>query len=293
MFLAKISKGRTIKQYLFCTIVLPTLYCFLSPVIYGGIGIRLEREANKLGLCCKEDHGWFLNSTTLHGLAVKKSILNDRIFESEQPSSMAWMCDDGGCNDCAQSTFNRRSKSNLTYSEFIHEYETLGEDFGSVTLDRTVARLSCHENLPEKMWFNMVGSMSGIGQVLSPFSLSVMIIYFITSADSGALVINGLSSNGDFDTSAFQRAFWAIMEGMTATALITAGGTTGITAVQSMAIMIALPFTMFIVFMCVALWRALMVTDGDLEPHGQTFMVGLFEPLGGIPYKRYIPSMDI
>ena len=201
---------------------------------------------------------------------------------------MAWMCTDEGCNACAQSTFSRRAKSNISYAEFIHEYETVGDDFGSVLLDRTVSRLSCYENLPEKMWFNKIGSMSGIGIGLSPFSLLVMIIYFITSADSGALVINGLSANGDFDTSPLQRAFWAIMEGMTATALITAGGTTGITAVQTMAILVSLPFTIFIGIMCVSTWRALMVTNGDYEPYQTDFVVGLFAPLGGIPYKRYI-----
>ena len=114
----------------------------------------------------------------------------------------------------------------------------------------------------------------------------VMIIYFITSADSGALVINGLSANGDFDTSALQRAFWAIMEGMTATALIAAGGTEGITAVQTMAIMMALPFTLFIGIMCVATWRALRITNGDNDPEGSDFHFGIFEPLGGIPYKK-------
>ena len=285
MFLAKISKGRTIKQYLFCTIILPTLYCFLSPVIYGGIGIRLERESSNVGLCCKEENGWFVNATTLLELATKRDILPRRMIENDT-LTMSWMCNDGNCSPCAKSTFSRRVKSNLSYREFISEYEYLGDDFSSVTLDRTVARLSCHEDLPEKMWFNMIGSMSGIGTILSPFSLTVMIIYFITSADSGALVINGLSANGHFDSSSLQRAFWAMMEGMTATALITAGGTTAITAVQTMAIMMALPFTIFIGIMCVATWRALMVTNSDCQPYGSKFTIGLFDPLCGVPYKR-------
>ena len=287
MFLAKISKGRTIKQYLLCTIILPTLYCFLSPVIYGGIGIRMERESSKIGLCCKEETGWFTNSSELLEMAGERNLLGGAKVEIYSPD-MSWMCNDGACNSCAKTTLDRFSKSNTSYTDFIREYEYLGNDFGSVTLDRSIARLSCHENLPEKMWFNMIGAVPGIGKVLSPFSLMVMIIYFITSADSGALVINGLSANGDFDTSALQRAFWAIMEGMTATALIAAGGTTGITAVQTMAIMMALPFTLFIGIMCVATWRALKVTNGDCEPYGPDFLFGLFEPLGAIPYNKYV-----
>ena len=287
MFLAKISKGRTIKQYLLCTIILPTLYCFLSPVIYGGIGIRLERESSKLGLCCKDDQGWFLNSSTLIDMAGQRNILMDSIADETDASATSWMCTEGVCGDCAKATFMRRAKSNLSYADFLLEYETLGDDFGSSTLDRTSCRLSCHEDLPEKMWFNMIGSMRGIGIVLEPFSLMVMIIYFITSADSGALVINGLSSNGNFETSSVQRAFWAVMEGMTATALITAGGTTGITAVQTMAIMLALPFTIFIGIMCVSTWRALKITNGECQAYGQSdFIVGLFDPLGGVPYQR-------
>ena len=287
MFLAKISKGRTIKQYLCGTIILPTLYCFASPVIYGGIGIRLEREASKLGLCCKETKGWFFEASTLLDIARKKGILQDPVLESDA-SMMSWMCNDGKCSPCAESTLILQAKSNSSYGEFIGEYNVLGEDFGSVTLNRTMARLSCHEDLPEKMWFNMIGSMSGIGMILSPFSLVVMIIYFVTSADSGALVINGLSANGHFESSSLQRAFWAIMEGMTATALITAGGTTGITAVQTMAIIISLPFTVFIGIMCASTWRALRVTNGDHQPHGSDFVIGLFEPLYGNPYKRFV-----
>ena len=247
----------------------------------------MERESSKIGLCCKEETGWFTNSSALLEMAGERNLLAGAKVEIYSPD-MSWMCDDGACNSCAKSTLDRFSKSNTSYTDFIREYEYLGNDFGSVTLDRSIARLSCHENLPEKMWFNMIGAVPGIGKVLSPFSLMVMIIYFITSADSGALVINGLSANGDFDTSALQRAFWAIMEGMTATALIAAGGTTGITAVQTMAIMMALPFSLFIGIMCVATWRALKVTNGDCEPYGPDFLFGLFEPLGAIPYNKYV-----
>ena len=70
--------------------------------------------------------------------------------------------------------------------------EFLGNDFGSVTIDKSVARLSCHENLPEKMWFNMIGSVPGIGNVLSPFSLMVMIIYFILFKRKQAIVLSGM-----------------------------------------------------------------------------------------------------
>ena len=49
MFIAKVSKGRTIRQFLNGTLTAPVLYSFMWMVIYGGIGIRHEREASALG----------------------------------------------------------------------------------------------------------------------------------------------------------------------------------------------------------------------------------------------------
>lgn len=54
-----------------------------------------------------------------------------------------------------------------------------------------------------------------------------IILYFVTSSDSGSLVIDCLSSNGDPDPPRLQRVFWALMEGATATALLVAGGKEG------------------------------------------------------------------
>ncbi len=54
-----------------------------------------------------------------------------------------------------------------------------------------------------------------------------IVLYFVTSSDSGSLVIDCLSSNGDPDPPRLQRVFWALMEGATATALLVAGGKEG------------------------------------------------------------------
>ena len=279
--MAKISKGRTIKQYLFGAIILPTLYCFLFPVVFGGVGIRLERESSSIGLCCKEETGWFHSYTHLLEAAKSRNILQD--IMQKKSSDMAWMCN-GDCSSCAESTIISRAKLNKTYVDFIREYELLGEDFGSVSLDRTISRPSCHA--PEKAWFDVIRSMSGIGQILSPFSLLVMLIYFVTSADSGSLVITCLAANGESDSASIQRAFWAIMLGVTATALLTAGGSASLISVQTMSILCACPFAVLICILCVSTWRVLKVTSGELKPCGHQFAFGLFEPFGGAPYKR-------
>ena len=64
MFIAKISKGRTIKQFINGTLTAPVLYSILWMVIFGGIGIRHEREASNMGLCCNNDANgnWFLSA---------------------------------------------------------------------------------------------------------------------------------------------------------------------------------------------------------------------------------------
>ena len=64
MFIAKVSKGRTIRQFINGTLTAPVLYSILWMVIFGGIGIRHEREASNMGLCCNNDANgnWFLSA---------------------------------------------------------------------------------------------------------------------------------------------------------------------------------------------------------------------------------------
>ena len=77
------------------------------------------------------------------------------------------------------------------------------------------------------MWFDVMRSYSDLGEFLAGFSMLGIVLYFVTSSDSGSLVIDCLASNGDPDPPAVQRVFWATMEGATATALLVAGGTEG------------------------------------------------------------------
>ena len=91
---------------------------------------------------------------------------------------------------------------------------------------------------------------------------------------SGSLVIDCLTSNGDPDPPKIQRVFWAVMEGATASALLAAGGKGGLQALQTAGVVSGLPYTFVICILCVALWRAVKVADGDLDPFGPTFAIG-------------------
>ena len=91
-----------------------------------------------------------------------------------------------------------KEKSNSTYGDLLQEYTELLEDFGSTSQDRSLSRLSCHST--EQMWFDVMRSYGDVGRFLSVFSLFGIILYFVTSSDSGSLVIDCLSSNGNLKT---------------------------------------------------------------------------------------------
>ena len=97
----------------------------------------------------------------------------------------------------------------------------------------------------------------------------------MTSSDSGSLVIDCLSSNGHPDPPILQRVFWALTEGAAATALLVAGGDKALTALRTVSIAAGLPYTIVLNFMCVALWRAIKIESGELDPNGPAWSVDL------------------
>lgn len=76
---------------------------------------------------------------------------------------------------------------------------------------------------------------------LSAVSLAMIVVFFVTSADSGALVLNMLSANGRDDTPVLQRVFWAAVIAAIAAVLLLAGG---LSSLQTAAIASALPFSL-------------------------------------------------
>ncbi len=82
----------------------------------------------------------------------------------------------------------------------------------------------------------------------------VIITYFVTSSDSGSLVIDMLTAGGDPDPPRIQRVFWAVLEGVVAAILLVAGG---LAALQTASITSGLPFSIIIVLMCWSLVRGL------------------------------------
>jgi len=89
--------------------------------------------------------------------------------------------------------------------------------------------------------------------LLSVIAILLVLIFFVTSSDSGSLVIDSITAGGKIDAPVPQRIFWAVLEGAIASVLLWVGGTEAIQALQAGAISTGLPFTIVLLFMCVSL----------------------------------------
>ena len=161
MFIARISKGRTIREFMTAVLIVPTLVTVIWMSVYGGIA--LDQVANGIGALGTE------------GL-------------TSVPLAMFQMFDE------------------LPFSSLL-----------SVT------------------------------------AVVLVLVFFITSSDSGSLVIDSITSGGKIDAPVPQRIFWASIEGAIAAALLWIGGTEAIEALQAGAISTGLPFTIVLLAMCVSL----------------------------------------
>ncbi|NKB99468.1 MAG: BCCT family transporter [Pseudomonadales bacterium] len=131
----------------------------------------------------------------------------------------------------------------------------------AVQMDESVALFKFLENFP--------GS-----SVLSIVAIAMVFVFFITSADSGAMVLNMLSSNGRDDTPLPRRIFWMAMIGASALLLLLAGG---LPALQTAAIASALPFSLVIL---VSIWGFVRALGID-HAKRQTLLLTNVGPTGG------------
>ena len=93
-----------------------------------------------------------------------------------------------------------------------------------------------------------------LSTVTSVLGILVIITFFVTSSDSGSMVIDIITSGGNPDPPVTSRLFWAIMEGAVAATLLIGGG---LVALQTATIISGLPFAAVLLGMCFALWKGL------------------------------------
>lgn len=169
MFIARISRGRTVKEFVLGVLIVPTILTFLWMSGFGGSALYLETN----------------------GIAEIAAAV-----ESDQTTSL-----------------------------FI---------------------------LLDQFPWSIVTSFLAIILVLS---------FFVTSSDSGSLVVDGLTSGGKLDAPVGQRIFWASTEGVVAAVLLLGGG---LGALRAGAISTGLPFVIVLLFMCYSLQLGLKREHRDL-----------------------------
>ncbi|WP_260260182.1 BCCT family transporter [Vibrio intestinalis] len=170
MFIARISKGRTIREFMVAVLFIPTAVIVIWMAVFGGIAI--DQVINKVG------------EIGLNGL------------------------------------------KDITLSLF-HTYDALP-----------------------------------ISSVLSVVSIVLIMVFFITSSDSGSLVIDSITSGGKVDAPVPQRVFWAVIGGAIAAVLLWVGGTESIQALQAGTVSMALPFMFILLLMC---WSLILGLKTEME----------------------------
>ncbi|WP_019677128.1 BCCT family transporter [Arsukibacterium perlucidum] len=107
--------------------------------------------------------------------------------------------------------------------------------------------------------FSMLDALPLAG-ITSFLAIILVVIFFVTSSDSGSLVIDTIAAGGKVNAPTPQRVFWCTFEGLVAIALILGGG---LVALQAMAVSTGFPFTIVLLASCMAVVKGLMS-----EPRG-------------------------
>ena len=166
MFIARVSRGRTVREFITCVLLIPSLVCVLWMAVFGGVAI---------------DQVLTYPLTS----AVKANVID-------------------------------------TYNPPLSLFAMLeGLPFSSIT---------------------------------SVIAIVLVIVFFVTSSDSGSLVIDTITAGGKIDAPVPQRVFWATFEGAVAIVLLVGGG---LTALQAMVISTGLPFALVLLLMCYAVYKGL------------------------------------
>jgi BCCT family betaine/carnitine transporter len=162
MFIARVSHGRTVREFITCVLIIPSLVCILWMAVFGGAAI----------------------------------------------------------NDMVNNTGSSAVMANV-----IESYS------------------------PELSLFAMLESLP-FAAITSTVGIILVIVFFVTSSDSGSLVIDTITAGGKIDAPVPQRVFWCTFEGLVAIALLIGGG---LASLQAMVISTGLPFTIVLLLLCVCI----------------------------------------
>jgi len=163
MFIARVSRGRTVREFVFCVIIVPTIVSILWMGAFGGTAISQVMADS--------------------AAPVGKAALELKLFEMLSPLPLA--------------------------------------------------------------------------SITSLLGIILVIVFFVTSSDSGSLVIDTITAGGKTDAPVSQRVFWCSFEGLVAAVLLLVGGAQSLTALQAMSVSTGFPFAIVLLGMCVSLFIGL------------------------------------
>jgi len=128
--------------------------------------------------------------------------------------------------------------------------------FGGTAIDQFISDgfSGVQDAALELKLFAMLGELP-LASITSFIGIVLVIVFFVTSSDSGSLVIDSITAGGKVDAPTPQRIFWAIIEGAIAIALLLGGG---LTALQAASVSTGLPFTIVLLVACYAVIKGLM-----------------------------------
>jgi len=131
--------------------------------------------------------------------------------------------------------------------------------FGATALDQIIANVGVLTNgITDKSiaMFQMLENLP-FSTFTSLIAILLIVIFFVTSSDSGSLVIDTITAGGKIDAPTKQRVFWAMSQGLVAIALLYVGGSNALSALQAGSVATALPFTFILLLMCYSLYKGL------------------------------------
>ncbi|WP_112235437.1 choline BCCT transporter BetT [Kocuria sp. BT304] len=113
-------------------------------------------------------------------------------------------------------------------------------------------------NTPERAFYSLLEQYPG-ATVAASIATFTGLLFYVTSADSGALVMSNFTSrieDPNQDGPKWLRVFWALSTGVLTLAMLLVGG---VTTLQNATLIMGLPFSVVMYLIMVGLWRALRV----------------------------------
>jgi choline/carnitine/betaine transport len=163
--------------------------------------------------------------------------------------------------------------------------------FGGAAVSIQRAGTELASESPEVQLFGVLEAYP-LGGVLGVVAMALVSIFFVSGADAASVVMGTLSQRGSMHPSRGVVVFWGLVMGAIAAVMLLVGGNKALTGIQNVTIIMAVPFGLVMVLLCVALTRDLrhdplmrrhdrsqqaveQAVDYGLETHGDRFFLNV------------------